>query len=227
MYGLQVWPSFRLYPRTRSKPINLRQVLIAWSMVLALMSSCGGKSTSSDTAANPILEDIRASMVRTIGVQDDSLEAAISGNILTVLRVNSELNQFSHAARNGGASAIGSVVSKAVADKPDTSYPYHSRAVCEPRERRFTQGDHRHRCNFAEIQWQFSNAHDLTWCPACEPIHTPLTLPRSHPGTVGGAQPIGHVRPGIPALIRRWPTAQLTQSWRFKLQPGHRVQARL
>ena len=99
--------------------MTFRQVLTAWSMVLALMALAAGKAPAQMPQQNPILQDIRASIVRTIGVQDSSVEAEIKGNILTVLRVNSELNQVSHAARNSEASAIGSVVSKAIADKPD------------------------------------------------------------------------------------------------------------
>ncbi len=65
------------------------------------------------------LQDIRASVIQAIGAESSSVEVSIKGNVFTVLRVNSTLNQTDHGTRNGEASKIGPVVSKALADRPD------------------------------------------------------------------------------------------------------------
>lgn len=68
---------------------------------------------------NAFLESIRASIVQTIGAQDNTVELLIAGNIFTVSRVNSNMNESSHGGRNNEATAIASVVSKAIGDKAE------------------------------------------------------------------------------------------------------------
>jgi hypothetical protein len=97
--------------------MNFRSMLAACSIVLALATA--GKAVAQAPQQNGFLEDIRGSIVRTVELPDNSVEVAIQGNVLVVLRVNSELNRVSHSARNSDASAIGAVVSKAIADKSE------------------------------------------------------------------------------------------------------------
>lgn len=97
----------------------LREVLTAWSMVLALMPIAMGHAAAQALPPNTFLESLRTSIVQAIGAQDNSVETAIKGNILTVSRVNSTLNEATHGARNSEATAIGTVVAKALADKPE------------------------------------------------------------------------------------------------------------
>jgi hypothetical protein len=65
------------------------------------------------------LQSIRAAVTQAIGAEDPTVEVSITGNVLTVARVNSSLNQSSHSNRDGEASRIAPVVSKAIADKPE------------------------------------------------------------------------------------------------------------
>lgn len=97
--------------------MTFRSVLTACSIVLALAAAV--KAVAQAPQQNGFLEDIRGSIVRTVELPNNSVEVAIRGNVLVVLRVNSELNRVSHSARNSDASAIGAVVSKAIADKSE------------------------------------------------------------------------------------------------------------
>ena len=66
-----------------------------------------------------VLESIRASVIQTIGAQDNTVEVSITGNILTVSRINSSMNQTSHGVRDNEASTIAPIVSKAIAGKTE------------------------------------------------------------------------------------------------------------
>ena len=66
-----------------------------------------------------LLQSIRASVTQAIGAEDATVEVSITGNVLTVARVNSSLNQTSHGNRDSEASRIAPIVSKAIADKPE------------------------------------------------------------------------------------------------------------
>jgi len=65
------------------------------------------------------LQDIHAAIVQTIGAEPSSIEVSVKSNVLTVSRVNTNLNKADHGARNGEASRIGPVVSFALAARPE------------------------------------------------------------------------------------------------------------
>ena len=65
------------------------------------------------------LENIQKSVILTVGAQEKTVEVTIRGNILTVGRVNSNLNDSTHGARNNEATAIASAVAKGIADSPN------------------------------------------------------------------------------------------------------------
>ena len=65
------------------------------------------------------LQSIRATVTQAVGAEDATVEVSITGNVFTVARVNSSLNQASHSNRDGEASRIAPIVSKAIADKPE------------------------------------------------------------------------------------------------------------
>ena len=73
------------------------------------------------TTADAALAGMRASIVRAIGAQDQTVEITMANNILTVLRINSNMNQATHGARDNEATAIVSVVSKAISGKSEFS----------------------------------------------------------------------------------------------------------
>ncbi len=58
--------------------------------------------------------DLSTAITRVIGAQPESVEIAVRGNILTVLRINSNMNQSTHGGRDNEANAIAPIVSKAI-----------------------------------------------------------------------------------------------------------------
>jgi len=87
--------------------------------VIALLSLLATSIAS--FAQSPVLADIRAAIVRTVGAQPETVEIAITGNIFTVLRVNSNMNASTHGGRDNEASAIAPIVVKAIAGKAEFS----------------------------------------------------------------------------------------------------------
>jgi hypothetical protein len=66
-----------------------------------------------------VLADVQKSVIRIIGAQENTVEAAVMGNILIITRVNSNMNNSTHGGRDNEATAIADVVSKAIAGKPE------------------------------------------------------------------------------------------------------------
>jgi hypothetical protein len=66
-----------------------------------------------------VLADVRATVVRAIGAQDQTVEIAVTDKALVILRVNSNMNGSTHAGRDNEATAIASIISKAIAGKPE------------------------------------------------------------------------------------------------------------
>ena len=66
-----------------------------------------------------LMEELQKSIIQTVGAQEKTVEVTISGKILTIMRVNSNLNGSSHGARNNEAKAIALVVAKGITDRPD------------------------------------------------------------------------------------------------------------
>ncbi len=100
----------------------LKHSLIACLMVslwLIAIPNAAVDAQTNPAQQNAFLEGIRASVVQTIGAQDKTVEMLIAGNIFVVSRANSNMNATSHGARNNEGAAIGSVVSKAIADKSE------------------------------------------------------------------------------------------------------------
>jgi hypothetical protein len=92
---------------------TLTGAVALFSLSLILPNSADAQTQDSS------LQDIRASIIQAIGAESSSVEVSIRGNVFTVSRVNSTLNQTDHGTRNGEASKIGPVVSKALVDRPD------------------------------------------------------------------------------------------------------------
>jgi hypothetical protein len=76
------------------------------------------------------LENIHKSVIQTVGAQEKTVEVTIRGNILTVVRVNSNLNDSTHGARNNEATAIALIVAKAIADNPKFDDVHTIRVQC-------------------------------------------------------------------------------------------------
>ena len=76
-------------------------------------------SISQDAQQSAVVTEIQTSIVRAIGAQDKTVEVSVSDKFLTVARANSNINQATHGGRDNEAIAIASIVSKAIADKPE------------------------------------------------------------------------------------------------------------
>ena len=95
--------------------LMLKNSLAACSMLL-LALSVHAQTIPTQSAS---VESIRISIVRAIGAQNNTVEISIEKNIFTVSRVNSSMNESSHGGRNNEASAIASIVSKAITDRSE------------------------------------------------------------------------------------------------------------
>jgi hypothetical protein len=99
---------------------HLVALCIAVSATLPMTTTpLSAQSTSSLEAERAaVLSEIRTNVIRTIGAQDQTVEVTVAGPLLIVLRVNSNMNESTHAGRDNEATAIASIASKAVAGKP-------------------------------------------------------------------------------------------------------------
>jgi hypothetical protein len=108
--------------------MRLREAFAACSMGLLLLLMFAAETTQAQTSPTQVdqqrafIENLRTSVVRTIGAQDSQVEAGIKGRVLVISRINSNLKETTHGARNNEASAIAPVVSKVLADKPEYKY---------------------------------------------------------------------------------------------------------
>jgi hypothetical protein len=75
-------------------------------------------STAQQAPLLSVFADIRSSTIRAVGAQIETVEVTAGGAILTVLRVNSNLNESTHAGRDNEANVIASIVAKAISDNP-------------------------------------------------------------------------------------------------------------
>jgi hypothetical protein len=74
-------------------------------------------TASSHQAA--VFAAIEKTIVRAIGAQPNTVAISQTSNIFVVARVNSNLNEASHGARDNEATAIAPIVSKEISDKPE------------------------------------------------------------------------------------------------------------
>jgi len=65
------------------------------------------------------LDGARNLIVQTIGAEKDTVAVVANGKVVTVERINSNMNGSSHGARNNEAIVIGPIVVQAIADKPE------------------------------------------------------------------------------------------------------------
>ena len=66
-----------------------------------------------------VLAGIKTSIIRTVGAQAETVDIAATENILTVLRINSNMNESTHGGRDNEANAIAPIVSKAISGTPE------------------------------------------------------------------------------------------------------------
>jgi len=100
----------------------IRQLAAAFLLtVLGLIAVHTGEAHAQtvQTQRGPALDSMQASIVKAIAAQNTSVEISIDGPVLIALRVNSNLNDSTHAGRNNEANAIAKVASEAVVANKD------------------------------------------------------------------------------------------------------------
>jgi hypothetical protein len=64
-----------------------------------------------------VLEDIQSSVVRGIGAENGTLKIAITSNIMTVSRIDSNMSASTHEGRNSEAKEIASIIAGGIKGK--------------------------------------------------------------------------------------------------------------
>lgn len=100
---------------------HLDPALIALFLLLPLSSATLlAQVPSSKAVQQPtVLADIRTTIIRTVGAQAETVDIAVTENILTVLRINSNMNESTHGGRDNEANAIAPIVSNAISGTPE------------------------------------------------------------------------------------------------------------
>lgn len=92
---------------------------IALFFVLSRSNAPLHAQVSSPQQAQQQFPEIRTTIIRTVGAQPETVEIAVSGNIVTVLRINSNMNETTHGGRDNEANAIAPIVAKGIAGKSE------------------------------------------------------------------------------------------------------------
>ena len=92
----------------------LKIVGMGFLISVALLQSEPVKSQAIERAPIEFLQGIQSSVIRAIAAQENTVEVTASGSVLTVSRVNSNMNGSTHAGRNNEAAAIAEIVAKAI-----------------------------------------------------------------------------------------------------------------
>jgi hypothetical protein len=89
--------------------------------VLGQSSSAVQAQTNSSQVGmqNGQLSEMKAAILRTIGAKEPTVQLAMAGSVLTVTRVNSNLNESTHAGRDNEARAILGAISNLITGKPE------------------------------------------------------------------------------------------------------------
>jgi hypothetical protein len=97
---------------------------IATALTLAMVACAALETGPADaqttqTANGTGLANLLATITKSIGAQDKTVEITLTGRVLTALRVNSNLNGSSHGGRNNEAIAIADLASDAIVKTPE------------------------------------------------------------------------------------------------------------
>jgi hypothetical protein len=98
---------------------HLGAALIALFSLLFQSSATLQAQVPPSQGMQQVLAEIQTSIIRTVGAQAETIDIAVTGNILTVLRINSNMNESTHGGRDNEANAIAPIVSKAISGAPE------------------------------------------------------------------------------------------------------------
>jgi hypothetical protein len=99
----------------KSIPAALSLLMVS---VAALEAGTAG-AQATQAPAGPGVASLQGAVIKAIGAQDKTVEILLSGPLITVLRVNSNLNGSTHGGRNNEATAIAHVASDAISKTAD------------------------------------------------------------------------------------------------------------
>ena len=89
--------------------------LVTLLSLLQLITALHAQIAPSQQAQQALVPpEIRTTIIKTIGALPETVEIVVSGNILTVLRINSDMNESTHGGRDNEANAIAPIVAKAL-----------------------------------------------------------------------------------------------------------------
>ena len=94
-------------------------VLVALIFALALSAVTLAQTSPAQAQQSPLFSEIQAKIARTIGAAPLTVEIIQTGSIITVLRINSNMNDATHSGRDNEASAIAPIVANAVTDRSE------------------------------------------------------------------------------------------------------------
>ena len=95
------------------RAIWLAAVVASLLAIFSFWAPSGAQSTETS------LQSVRTAIVQAIAASDPTLDVKVMGNIFVVSRINTDLNQANHSARDSEASRIATVAAKTIADKPE------------------------------------------------------------------------------------------------------------
>ena len=89
------------------------------AVAASFLAICSSQAPLGAQTAETSLQSVRAAIVQAIGASDAAVEVKTMGNIFVVSRINSDLNQANHSARDSEGSRIATIATKTIADKPE------------------------------------------------------------------------------------------------------------
>jgi hypothetical protein len=87
---------------------NFKAVIVPVLFSLAMIQSAPAFAEAKPTFSN----DVKTSLAKSIGAEENSVDVSIAGGVVKVLRINSNQNNSSHAGRNNEASQIAQDIAK-------------------------------------------------------------------------------------------------------------------
>jgi hypothetical protein len=87
--------------------------------ILVGIASSVVASNVASFAQGGLSDELKTKIIRTIGAQAETVEISRADGIITVLRVNSKMNQSGHAGRDNEANAIAPLVAQMILAAPE------------------------------------------------------------------------------------------------------------
>ena len=87
--------------------------------ILVGIASIVVASNVASFAQGALSGELKTKIIRTIGAQPETIKISSANSIITVLRVNSNMNQSNHAGRDNEANAIAPLVAQMILAAPE------------------------------------------------------------------------------------------------------------